>query len=81
MTDDSRTSERSADRSPVIALLFAQYNSVQRERLVVATTMRILWFILLLVFGLAPDLTFEDVIWLMVCMYIVFVRIIVLQLP
>lgn len=52
MTGNAKSTERSTDRSPVIALLFAQYTSLQREQLVVATSMRVLWFILLLVFAL-----------------------------
>ena len=49
--------KRDSDRSPVIALLLAQYRSIQTERLVLVTSMRILWFLLLLVFALAKDPT------------------------
>lgn len=59
MSEEKETTrmKRDIDRSPVIALLLAQYRGIQTERIVLATSMRILWFILLLVFALTPNVT------------------------
>lgn len=46
-------SERNIDRSPVISLLLAQYKGIQTERIVVSTSMRLSWFLLLLFFTFA----------------------------
>jgi hypothetical protein len=48
------------DRSPVVELLLAQYRALRAERVVVATTVRIFWFVLLLTALLSQSESFED---------------------
>ena len=64
MKTDGTTRQRT-----VAELLFAQYNSIQREYLVVTTSMRILWFVLLLVLALIPELKASTFTYLLMILW------------
>lgn len=59
-------------KSPVTAVLLHQFRSIQIEGIVRSTSTRVLWFVLLLVFALTPNLSASTFLPLMIIAFTLF---------